>query len=149
MAFEAEITVDATPEEVFAVLSDGWLYGLWVVGASHIRDVDKDWPAVGSRIHHSVGPWPLTRQDVTTVRAVEPPHLLELDARLWPVGAARIRLELTGRGANTVVRMHEYVCRGPGKVLPVDLQQLLLVPRNTESLHRLGDIAVGRARPRR
>ncbi|WP_324188972.1 SRPBCC family protein [Nocardia farcinica] len=53
---DAEIIVPADIERAFAVLSDGWLYAGWVVGASHIRDVDPDWPGVGSRIHHSVGP---------------------------------------------------------------------------------------------
>lgn len=33
-------TVHASPEKVFAVLGDGWLYGLWVVAASRIRDVE-------------------------------------------------------------------------------------------------------------
>ncbi|MGV9677503.1 SRPBCC family protein [Nocardia sp. NPDC003482] len=145
MAFEAKTIVDASPEDVFAVLSDGWLYGLWVVGASHIRDVDPGWPAVGTRIHHSIGPWPLNRRDITVVRALEPPRMLELEARLWPLGAALIRLDLeeTADG-RTEIRMGEHVSRGPGKLLPANLQQLALAPRNIESLHRLGDLAIGR-----
>src|SRR5215204_2061677 len=91
---EVSLTVRASREQVFAVLADGWSFAGWVVGASHIRDVDPGWPAVGSRIHHSVGPWPLVVSDVTVVREVQPPRLIELDARLWPLGAARVRLEL-------------------------------------------------------
>src|ERR1700709_19528 len=45
----------APPEAVFDVFDDGWLYGLWVVGASHIRDVDQAWPAVGSHIPPRLG----------------------------------------------------------------------------------------------
>lgn len=55
---ENTTVINASTDDVWSVLSDGWLYPLWVVGASRMRDVDEDWPAVGSRIHHSVGVWP-------------------------------------------------------------------------------------------
>ncbi len=29
------------------MLSDGWLYASWVVGASRVRDVDPRWPSPG------------------------------------------------------------------------------------------------------
>ena len=45
----------ATPDQVWEILSDGWLYPLWVVGASRMREVDDHWPDVGARLHHSVG----------------------------------------------------------------------------------------------
>ncbi|MGW0249755.1 SRPBCC family protein [Nocardia goodfellowii] len=142
---EVRFVVNAPVKQVFDVLADGWLYANWVVGASHIRDVDSDWPQVGSRIHHSVGPWPLTIDDTTEVVAVDPPRLLELKARAWPAGTASIRLELTGDEA-TEIRMTEEVSGGPGRLLPSPLQGLLLTPRNTESLSRLADLAVGRSR---
>ncbi len=69
---EVHRTIATTPERVFAVLADGWFYAGWVVGASHIRQVDDDWPAVGTRIHHSIGAWPVQVKDVSIVRAVEP-----------------------------------------------------------------------------
>ena len=46
---------DCTPDDVFAVLGDGWLYPVWVVGAARMRDVDPEWPAEGANIHHSLG----------------------------------------------------------------------------------------------
>lgn len=142
---EVVVTVPAAPERVFAVLADGWSYASWVVGASHIREVDAGWPAAGTRIHHSVGSWPLLLDDTTTVRAVHRPLLLELDARAWPFGAARVRLELTETAPGmTEVRMSEEVVRGPGRVLPHAVQAALLVPRNRETLRRLSDLAVGR-----
>ena len=52
------------------MLSDGWLYALWVVGAARMRDVDEGWPAVGTRLHHSVGTWPLLIDDTTEVLEV-------------------------------------------------------------------------------
>jgi len=142
---EVSLTVRASREQVFAVLADGWSFAGWVVGASHIRDVDPGWPAVGSRIHHSVGPWPLVVSDVTVVREVQPPRLIELDARLWPFGAARVRLELDDVAPDVArIRMTEQVVRGPAKFVPSAAQALLLVPRNRESLRRLADLAVGR-----
>lgn len=142
---EVTTTVPTSLERVFAVLADGWSYAGWVVGAAHIRRVDPDWPAEGSRIHHSVGPWPLLVHDATEVRAVDPPRMLELDARLWPFGAARVRLELTELQPEvTEVRMTERAVRGPGRVLPDGAQALVLVPRNRESLRRLADLAIGR-----
>ena len=39
--------VDGTVDDVWSVLSDGWLYPLFVVGASRMREVDAGWPDVG------------------------------------------------------------------------------------------------------
>jgi uncharacterized protein YndB with AHSA1/START domain len=142
---QVEITIQVSRDRVFAVLADGWLYSSWVVGATHIRAVDDGWPAVGTRIHHSVGPWPLVVNDVTEVLEVDPPRMIELDARLWPFGTARVRLELaeTEPGV-TRVRMAEHVRRGPARMLPHAAQAVLLIPRNRESMRRLADLAVGR-----
>jgi uncharacterized protein YndB with AHSA1/START domain len=134
--------IAAPPGQVWAVLADGWTYSGWVVGASHVRAVDPGWPEAGSRVHHSVGPWPLVVNDTTAVVAAVPGRLLELDARLWPLGAARVRLELSpdDEGGTTVV-MSEQVVRGPASLLPKPVQAALLVPRNRESLSRLADLA--------
>ena len=70
-------TIHATPEAVWDVLADGWLYPLWVVGASRMREVDDHWPAVGARLHHSVGSWPLLLDDETEVVAVVPGSLAD------------------------------------------------------------------------
>ncbi|MGB3444101.1 MAG: SRPBCC family protein [Actinophytocola sp.] len=138
--------IAAPPERVWAVLADGWTYAGWVVGASHVRAVDAGWPEIGARIHHSVGPWPLVVHDTTEVVDVEPGRLLELDARSWPLGAARVRMELsrTDEGG-TAVLMSEQVVRGPARLLPGPLQAALLIPRNRESLSRLADIVTAGA----
>jgi len=41
-------TIRATPAAVHAVLADGWAYAGWVVGASHVRAVQADWPDAAS-----------------------------------------------------------------------------------------------------
>jgi len=38
-------TMHATPDRVFAVLSDPDSYGHWVVGSRHVRDADPGFPA--------------------------------------------------------------------------------------------------------
>jgi hypothetical protein len=145
---EVSLNVEAPVDAVWAVLADGWSYAGWVVGASHIRAVDAGWPEPGTRIHHSVGPWPLVVQDTTEVVRCEPSRLLELDARLWPAGAARIEFTLRARSESlTEVRMTERVVRGPSTLLPDVVQDVLLVPRNKETLQRLDALARGRAAP--
>jgi len=142
---QIEQTIPASAKEIFAVLADGWSYAGWVVGASHIRDVDPAWPAVGTRLHHSSGPWPLQIQDITVVRAVETDRSLELEARLWFLGRVRITLTLHPvEEHSTRVVMDETTIGGPAKVLPHPVQALLLKPRNTEALARLADLATGR-----
>jgi hypothetical protein len=139
------MTMPVSPEQVFAVLADGWLYTSWVVGAAHIREVDDGWPAQGTRIHHSAGAWPLLVKDVSVVRAVERPWMLDLQARLWPLGEARVRLDLKEISpGSTEVTMTEYGTRGLGGLIPEPLQAVVLVPRNRESLGRLRDLAVGK-----
>lgn len=140
----ADVTLDveAPIERVWAVLADGWSYASWVVGASHIRAVDSGWPKQGTRIHHSVGPWPLVIQDTTEVVRCEERQLLELHARLWPAGAARITFTLRPLSASvTELKMTEVVERGPSAFLPSFVQDVLLTPRNRETLQRLSALA--------
>jgi hypothetical protein len=139
---------ETSPENVFAVLADGWSYAGWVVGNSHVREVDPSWPAIGTRIHHSAGAWPVQIKDSTEVVAIAPGRLLELDAKLSLFGAARIRFTLTSsdNGRGTLITMAEEAVRGPGRLIPTPVQALLIRPRNRESLARLGDLAAGRER---
>jgi uncharacterized protein YndB with AHSA1/START domain len=139
------LTVPVPPEAVFDVFADGWSYPVWVVGASGMREVDDDWPAKGSRIHHSVGPWPLVIDDVTLVLAVRRPYLLVLEARMWPLGKARVRFELEGDERSTTITMTEVATSGPISILPKNVQSRLIAPRNRESLRRLARLARARA----
>jgi uncharacterized protein YndB with AHSA1/START domain len=130
-----------TPERVWDVLCDGWLYPLWVVGASRMREVDDDWPAVGAKLHHSVGTWPALLDDNTEVTACEPQKLLALRARAWPFGEAAVRLHLEVQGAGTRVVIEEDAVSGPGKLVPQPLRAPGLKWRNVETLRRLAYIA--------
>jgi uncharacterized protein YndB with AHSA1/START domain len=129
--------MQATPQQVWDVLADGWLYPLWVVGASRMREVDDHWPAVGSRLHHSVGTWPLLIDDTTAVVEVVPGSLLVLEARAWPTGKAVVTLRLDAVGAETDVTIEEDPTGGPGVLVPRLLRDPPLAWRNVEALRRL------------
>jgi len=133
--------VAATPEQVWDVLADGWLYPLFVVGASRMREVDDTWPAPGARLHHSAGCWPALIDDTTSVLECEAPRLLRLRARGWPAGEAEVTILLRAQEAGTLVRMHEDVVTGPGRLIPGSIRAPLIRWRNTETLRRLAYLA--------
>lgn len=130
--------------KVWDALADGWLYPLWVVGASRMRRVDGGWPEKGTRLHHSVGVWPLLIDDYTEVTEIVPGTMLALRARAWPFGEAAVRLVLEETGDRCRVRMEEEIVRGPGTFIPRPLREVLMKWRNVESLRRLALIAEGR-----
>lgn len=142
--------VEAPASAVWDVLADGWTYATWVVGASRVRDVEAGWPAAGSRIHHAFGPWPAVIQDYTKVEASTPERELVIKARGWPLGEARAVIRIAPDGDDRcTVSIAEDAVAGPGKILPHPLRQLVVVPRNKETLYRLALLAEGRNKERR
>lgn len=138
---------NAPASAVWAVLADGWLYANWVVGASRIRDVDPSWPAAGSRIHHSVGVWPALINDETVVIESVPQRRLMLQAKGWPLGEARVFVQIDRAGDDTCdVSISEDAVKGPGRFVPSVVRQPLIAVRNREALKRLDLIAQGRRR---
>jgi hypothetical protein len=112
--------MDATPEEVFAVLADGYAYDDWVVGAKQIRAVDADWPARGSQFHHEIGVGPI-----------------DISVRFRPAGTAVVDLTMEPIGdARTRVVMKETPTSGAARALKFATGMMLLV-RNEWSLLRL------------
>jgi len=132
------VHIDASPEDVFAVLADPPRYPEWVVGAAGIRDEDSEFPAVGSRFHHKVGSWPVGLKDYTEVTEVEPPRRIVLKAKARPLGTARIEIELRESAGGTEVAMEEV----PGDRLTSlvagnPVADTVLRVRNAEALARL------------
>jgi hypothetical protein len=139
--------VAAPAEAVWAVLADGWQYATWVVGASRVRAVDHGWPAPGARLHHSVGLWPALLNDSTVCEEAEEPHHLVLQARGWPLGEARVEIEVVPDGPEScTVSIAEDATTGPGTLVPMPVRQVSILPRNREALRRLALIAEGRHR---
>jgi uncharacterized protein YndB with AHSA1/START domain len=139
-----ERVVHAEPDRVFDVLTDAWLLPVWVVGATHIRDVDQTWPAPRSKVHHQVGPWPISISDSTAVVECDPPRQLILQGRAWPLGEVRIELTVERHDDGTLVRMAEAPSYGTARVLDNPLQRRLLAARNRECLARLAAIVENR-----
>ena len=137
--------MDATPAAVWAVLADGWLYPMWVVGATRMRNVDDAWPAPGTCLHHSAGVWPLVIDDTTEALTAEPGRRLELRARGWPLGEAQVVIRLSQvDGGRCEVVLEETAVSGPGTLVPWPVESVLLGWRNVETLRRLAFIAEGR-----
>lgn len=142
-----EIVVDATPEAVWAVLSDARTYEHWVVGCKEIRAVDADWPAPGASFHHAVGIGPITVKDSTSVLEAEPARRLKLRARARPAGVAHVILDLVAAGPGaTRVTMTEYPTEGLPAKLHNPLQDRAIHHRNVEALRRLKKLAEDPAR---
>ncbi len=141
-----EARIHATPEQVWEVLADGWLYPLWVVGATRMRAVEDGWPQVGTRIHHSAGVWPAVIDDETVSMAMDAPRRLELVAKGWPMGEAHVVIEVEATGTGSLVRIREDAVSGPGVLVPQVLRAPMLKWRNTETLRRLRYVVEGRTR---
>ncbi|MGV8884978.1 MAG: SRPBCC family protein [Microbacteriaceae bacterium] len=133
------------PQDVFDVLADGWLFPSWVVGASRMRDVDVDWPQQGSELKHSFGVWPMLIDDETVVEEWDPPRRMTLRPKGWPIGEARVEIDVRPRGDGAVVRIMEKAIKGPGRLVPPPLLDLGLHARNVETLRRLAFLAEGRS----
>jgi hypothetical protein len=135
--------INATPDQVFTVLADGWLFPSWVVGASRIRDVDTSWPAVDAKLHHSFGVWPLVIDDTTSITEWDPPRHAKLRARGWPIGEADVTLDITPHGNGCDVEMQEDAAEGPGRYVAKPIRDIGLLIRNREALQRLAWLAEG------
>ena len=123
------------------VLARPETYDHWVVGCADIRHVDADWPAVGSRFHHTVGFGPLRLKDHTEVQESEPDRRLVMRAKTRPLGEARVELELTAEGSGTRVTMRERPLEGLPARLHNRVMDLALHGRNEETLRRLKELA--------
>jgi len=141
-----EIHIDASPETLFEVLRDPDSYGHWVVGSKRVRDADREWPAPGSRFHHTVGFGPLTLDDHTLSLRAEPPRLLELRTKARPLGTAHVCIECRAEGTGALVTMREDAGDKLTALLFNPLTHLLVRGRNAESLRRLARLAEKRHR---
>jgi hypothetical protein len=134
-----------SPEDVFAVLEDGWLFPGWVVGASRMRDVDAEWPHAGSRLYHSFGVWPALINDETVVTEYDSPRRLAMQPHGWPLGEALVTIDVKPTTTGCLVRIRESAVRGPGALVPSRILDIPLYLRNVETLRRLAFMAEGRS----
>lgn len=134
-AVEARTEVDATPEQVWDVISDPTTYPDWLVGAQRIRGVDPSFPNPGSGFRHSVGATKgTTIDDSTEATAAEAPYLLGLEVHAGPFRADVQLLVLPGP-KGTEIRFSERP-KGTWVALTPVLRPAFHA-RNAESLRRL------------
>jgi hypothetical protein len=131
------VRIRATPGDVFDVLDDACAYPRWVVGARRIRAVDRTWPDVGSRLHHSLGGPGAELRDSSVVLARDRPRALSLEVRFRPTGVARVDIRVTPGEEGCTVTLEEVATAGPTRRVPSFLLEPLLRFRNAISLQRL------------
>lgn len=137
-----ERIVRAPADRVYSVLADGWSYADWVVGTSHVRNVDAGWPAPGARMHHKAGAWPMSIRDRTDSLECEPGRMLLLKVHVWPLGAGHAKFTLDPLDEQaTRVTLQEQLTEGPLLGMRNRVGDALLHFRNTEVLQRLADLA--------
>lgn len=132
------IRIDRSIQQVFDELLVPDNFGEWVVGAKRIRGTSGNWPSVGAEFHHTVGMGPVKLSDTTKIEEMDAPHRLVLDARAFPVGDARVELQLVSdTDGSTQVIMIEHVIGGPAKLIPGPVNERMIHLRNRRSLRRL------------
>lgn len=136
------VHVDATKEQVLALLKRAEVYPRWVIGTRRVVAVDPDWPAPGSSFTHEFGAGPLVGHDRTRVMSLdEEAGELTLDARARPAGRARVHLHVTPCQDGTLVTLDEQPAAGPLALVPGVLMEPLTWLRNRRSLARLQSMA--------
>jgi uncharacterized protein YndB with AHSA1/START domain len=133
--------INASVDAVWQVLANGETYDEWVVGADRIRSVESGWPAVGTKLHHTVKAGPAMSKDDTVVLESEPLRHLKLRGRARPYGVAEITVDLRAIGSTTDVSIKERVVSGPGALMPNALQDVALKARNAKTLKNLAGLA--------
>ncbi|MFJ9811142.1 SRPBCC family protein [Streptomyces sp. NPDC101158] len=103
--------IEARPEDVWSVLSDGQQYARFVVGTHDSWEENGHWPTPGAELGYTlrVGPWSYRGRTIS--RLCEPVHRLELEART-DVGSARIAFLVEPWGEDTLVIVDEHPLGG-------------------------------------
>lgn len=139
------VHVDAPVESVFAALVEPRTYPEWLAGAKHIRAVDDDWPAVGSKFHHQVGVGPIRINDNTEVVEIDRPNRLVLEVRARPVGRGKTTFVLRQDGAGCTLTVEEHPLQTPLRFLTNPVLDASIHLRNEGSLKRLKKLVEARS----
>jgi uncharacterized protein YndB with AHSA1/START domain len=136
-----ETYVEAPPERCFEVLSDPRSFAYWVVGSKQVRTADPDWPAPGSRFHHTTA---LGIKDHTVVEEIDPHRRLRLRARMRPLGTAFVTIHMQPQNGGSRLRIEEGPADLVSRLVFNPVFDRLLRSRNEISIERLKDLAEGR-----
>ncbi|MER5555419.1 SRPBCC family protein [Streptomyces sp. NPDC002793] len=128
------------PPALWSVLEQPDLYGRWVVGTHESGPRAGLWPEVGSSIEYTVRLGPKEFQGHTTVRRLERPEVLELEANSGPLGTARIAFDIRPWGDKTLVLLTEHPLQGLGGTLHNVALDAVLQLRHRAMLGRLAKV---------
>lgn len=134
------VLIERSPEQVWAVLADGDSYAKWVAGTQEVHHVDERWPQVGAVIRFTAGLGPLTVEDITTVRRLDPGRELELEAHAGWLGSARISIDVRSWGEHALVIIDEHPLSGPGARWHNALAEVMLRFRNRRMVRALASV---------
>jgi uncharacterized protein YndB with AHSA1/START domain len=132
-------------DAVWRCVADPYSYRRWVSGTARIRSADPHWPAVGARLYHRFGRWPLRSRDHTTVLECDPPRRILLAAAARPWALVRAEVTIVAETGGTRITLCERVIGGLGARLP-RLTRPVQWARNRRSLRLLVELAEGRER---
>jgi uncharacterized protein YndB with AHSA1/START domain len=146
------VSIKAPPHDVYAVLMDGCAYSDWVVGTKRVRSTDPNWPEVGARFFHTVGPPAVDVDDSSKLVDLVEDRRVVLEVRFRPVGIAIVAIDLEGEdeGRRTRLTMTEMPKNGPIRDWWAKPLDVLMHGRNALSLWRLKRLCERRtsAKPR-
>jgi uncharacterized protein YndB with AHSA1/START domain len=140
-----EAFLEASPEDVWAVLSDPFAYPGWVVGSKETVDADPGWPRPGAAFRVKVGVGPLSWVDRTVCEALEPGRRIELHAGGGGIAGAKVEITLDPNGSGTRVTMVETPAGASAPLRAIPPLHWLIRARNVESLRRLKRLVAARA----
>ena len=145
-----EAYVEATPDEVWSVLTDPYAYPKWVVGSKVTVEADPGWPRPDAAFRVKVGVGPLSYTDRTVCRGVDPQRHIALHAGGGGVAGADVDITISPMGTGTHVTLEEHPGGFSAPLRKLAPLQWLIRMRNVESLRRFRHIAESRAaRPAR
>ncbi|HWU09160.1 MAG TPA: SRPBCC family protein [Streptomyces sp.] len=133
------------PSALWAVLEQPDQYGKWVVGTQDSRLLEGRWPEVGSSIEYTVRLGPKELQGRTTVRRLERPGALELEAYSGALGTARIAFDIRPWGDKTLVLLDEHPLQGLGGILHNAALDAVMQIRHRAMLGRLAEVVDAQA----
>ncbi|MGW1108884.1 SRPBCC family protein [Streptomyces sp. NPDC002540] len=104
---------------------------------------DRHWPEVGSSIKYTVRVGPKEFDGRTTVRRLDAPRALELEAHGGPLGTARIAFDVRPWGDKTLVILDEHPLRGLGRSFHNTALDAFAQIRHRSMLRRLAEVVKG------
>ncbi|WP_406379134.1 SRPBCC family protein [Streptomyces sp. NBC_01618] len=134
------------PSAVWVILEDESRYADWVVGTFDSAPGNGRWPELGSSIKYTVRLGPKEFRGRTTVRRLDAPRALELEADGGPLGTARIAIDVRPWGDKTLVILDEHPLRGLGGSLHNTVLEALAQFRHRSMLRRLAEVVEGMPR---